>query len=163
MIGFIILVLIGLPLVLVAGALILNRAALLAPPGPVLRLTTYLTHNVAELQPDARFPELRPQVYPVKPGLLCREIPAAVDALGWSIQAADDCHYRAAVVTPLLGFKDDVRITVSPVGEASARLVIRSASRVGQGDFGANRRHVLDLVAAVERQLATGRPQPFDS
>lgn len=147
-----------LPLLLLSGALLLNRAAVFAAPGPLLRLATYLGHNVAELRPDARLPELRPAVYPVKPELLCREIPAALDALGWDWHETGHCGFHAAVTTPLLRFTDDVTIGVAAVGEASARLQIRAASRLGKGDLGANRRHVLALVEAVEQQLSGGDP-----
>ncbi len=155
---FVIVLIIVLPLVLAAGALLLNRAALFAPPGPLARLATYLGSNVAELQPQAALPELRPGVYPVKPELLCREVAAALDTLGWDWRQTHDCRYQATVTTPLLKFTDDVTVTVEPVGEASARLYVRSAARIGRGDFGANRRHVLDLVAAVEHQLSQGKP-----
>lgn len=142
-----------LPLLLLAGAIVLNRVPLFEPPGFSERIRIYLGHNVAELQPDARFPELRPAVYPVKPALLCRQIPEALDALGWQWQRlADECHYQAVVTTPLLGFKDDVSISVEAVGDASSRLEVVSRSRIGRGDFGANIRHVRDLVRAIEEQ-----------
>lgn len=151
-------VIIVLPVALLLGALMLNRASLLAPPGTLARLAAYLGHNVAELKPDAGFPELRPSVYPVKPELLCREIPRALAMLKWDWQETHHCHYQATVTTALLRFTDDVTIAVEPVGEASSCLRIRSASRVGRADFGANRRHVLDLVDTIEQLLATGKP-----
>lgn len=148
-----VLVILLAPAALLAGAVLLNRVPLFEPPGFTVRLQTYLGHNVAELRPDADFPELRPAVYPIKPALLCQQVTSALDSLGWEWQAlAGDCHYHAIVRTPLLGFKDDVRIGVEPVGDSSSRLAVRSGSRVGRGDMGANIRHVLDLVSAVERQ-----------
>ena len=140
------------------GAILLNRVPLMESPGFTARITTYLGHNVARLEPNSRFPELQPALRPVKPALLCAEIPTALDALGWSWQRDGDCSFRATVTTPLLGFTDDVTIQVEPVGEASSRLAVRSASRVGKGDLGANTRHILDLVDAVDRQLAEGKP-----
>lgn len=38
----------ALPFLLVSGGLLLNRPPLLSPPGPLERLKTYLTTNVAE-------------------------------------------------------------------------------------------------------------------
>ncbi len=148
------------PISLLAGALWRNRVPLTQPPGLVTRLKTYFGHNVATLQPGSRFPELRPAVYPFKPALLCSEIPQALAALGWDWQDSGDCHYRATVTTALLGFTDDVSITVEAVGEASSLLKVRSASRFGKGDLGANTRHILDFVAAIDRQFAEGRPVP---
>ncbi len=94
----------------------------------------------------------------IKPTLLCAEIPPALESLGWVWQRSGDCEFSATVTTPLLKFTDDVTIHVEPVGEASSRLAVRSASRVGRGDLGANTRHILDLVDAVDRQLAAGVP-----
>lgn len=148
-----VIVILLLPLALLIGALLLNRVPLFEPPGFVTRMKTYLGTNVAELRPDSPFPELRPAVYPVKPARLCEQIPPALAVLGWDWQApAGDCRYRASVTTPLLRFEDDVSIGVEPVGEASSRLRIRSRSRVGKGDLGANTRHILDLIEAVEGQ-----------
>jgi len=146
------------PVLLLAGAILLNRVPLTEPPGFMARIGTYLGHNVARLEPNSAFPELQPALRPVKPALLCAAIPAALDALGWSWQRDGDCSFKATVTTPLLGFTDDVTIHVESVGEASSRLVVRSASRVGKGDLGANTRHILDLVNAVDRQLAEGEP-----
>lgn len=151
-------VIIVLLIALLLGALLLNRVSLLAAPGPLARLSRYLGRNVAELEPDASLPELKPSVYPVKPALLCREIPRALAMLEWNWQETPHCHYRATVTTALLRFTDDVTIAVEPVGEASSCLRIRSVSRVGKADFGANRRHVLDLVDTIEQLLATGQP-----
>ena len=141
------------PALLLAGAILLNRVPLTGEPGFSARLATYLGHNTAELKPDAAFPELRPAVYPVKPDLLCQQIPPALEQLGWQWEALpDDCRYHAVVSTPLLGFRDDVSIGVEAVGDSSSRLKIKSGSRIGRGDLGANTRHVLDLVQAIEEQ-----------
>lgn len=146
-----------LPVILLVGALLLNRVPLFSEPGLGMRVGTYLGHNMAELRPDSVFPELRPQVYPVTPEFLCREIPLALDRLRWCWQAADDCHYTATVTTPLLRFKDDLSIGAVAVGAGSSHLTVRSQSRVGTGDFGANTRHILDLVRSIELQFDSGR------
>jgi len=150
---FIVIIVLLLPLVLLAGAIVLNRVPLTDSPGFAVRLKTYLTQNVAVLRPDSPYPELWPKVYPIKPGLLCARILPALESLGWEWREAEgDCHYHALVRTPLLGFRDDVLVGVEPVGDSSSRLTVRSSSRLGRGDLGANIRHVLDLVAAVEEQ-----------
>ena len=153
-----VIVIVLLPSILLAGAILLNRVPLFESPGFMARISTYLGHNVARLEPNAAFPELRPALRPVKPALLCAEIPPALDTLGWRWQREGDCSFKATVTTSLLGFADDVTVHVEAVGEASSRLAVRSASRVGKGDLGANTRHILDLVAAVDRQLAAGKP-----
>lgn len=152
------LIIVIVPTLLLAGAILLNRVPLTEPPGFMARISTYLGHNVARLEPNSAFPELQPVMRPVKPALLCAEIPPALDAMGWSWQRNGDCSFKATVTTPLLGFTDDVTIHVDSVGEASSRLVVRSASRIGKGDLGANTRHILDLIDAVDRQMAEGKP-----
>jgi uncharacterized protein (DUF1499 family) len=51
----------------------------------------------------------------------------------------------AAVQTKWLKFTDDITIRLEPVSAKETRLHIRSASRVGTADFGANLGHILRL------------------
>lgn len=147
---FVLLVL--LPLVLAAGGLLLNRVPLLDPPGLGKRLGTYLTTNVAETRPDHAFPELRERSFSVPASELYARALEAVGSLGWRLvgEDAQNLRLQAVVETPLLRFRDDVQVEVRPAGAGEARLYLRSASRVGRGDFGANTRHVLDLYRALE-------------
>jgi len=64
---------------------------------------------------------------------------AAAAGLGWEIVAAVPAEGRieATDTTPWFGFKDDVVIRIRPQGTAS-RVDIRSKSRVGTSDRGAN-------------------------
>ncbi|WP_051305910.1 DUF1499 domain-containing protein [Desulfogranum mediterraneum] len=66
----------------------------------------------------------------------CREL---VREFGWQLVSEDAAQGRleAVATTPLLGFKDDVVILVQATGQGS-RVDLRSASRVGVSDFGAN-------------------------
>ena len=50
--------------------------------------------------------------------------------------------------TGLLGYTDDVRLTLSESG-GSTQVNARSHSRVGSGDLGQNRRNILELWALV--------------
>jgi hypothetical protein len=143
------------PVLAVVGGLVANRVPLFDPPGALERLTTYLTTHVAETSPVPRFPELAEPRFAVPPERLFAASAAAVDALGWErVSAPDAGLHRAVVTTRLWQFRDDVLVRVEPGGEGGSRLVVRSVSRVGRGDLGANARHVLDLVAEVRRQLA---------
>jgi hypothetical protein len=82
----------------------------------------------------------------------------AFNALGWEPVAAGphDGALRAVVTTPLWRFHDDVTVRVMPREGGGAGLAVRSASRVGRGDLGANTRHVLDLRREVARVLGVG-------
>jgi hypothetical protein len=147
----------GLAVVLPGAAIVANRVPVLAEPGPGPRLHAYLLRNVAELEPQPRFPELRAPSHPVAPEVLLARAAEAARALGWKEIRADERAGRleAVVATRWLRFRDDVSVWVEPDGDG-ARLRARSASRVGRGDLGANLRHLLDLRDAVARRLSEG-------
>ncbi len=152
--------------VLTAGALLANRLPWREPPGLAKRLNTYLTTNTAETRPDSLFPELRPEHYALPPERLYQALHDAVAALGWQVVEADPQarYVHAVAVTPLLRFRDDLRAWVTPQDhDKGSVLWVRSMSRVGRGDFGANTRHVLDLEKAVQRVVgnaAKTTPRP---
>ena len=73
--------------------------------------------------------------------------------LGWEIYHED----RAAGVieavdsTPIMGFRDDVVIRVSDATDG-AHVDLRSVSRIGQGDIGANAKRIRRFIEAFERK-----------
>ena len=150
---FFFLVLIGASLL--AAGLIANRLPLTDPPGFFTRLFTYLTTNVAETSEHSAFPELRTRRYEAPPALLFDYARRAAQSLGWEITVLDaDTHEIQAVVkTRVWGFQDDVTIQTPPAQPSGSWLVVRSASRVGKGDLGANTRHIMNLVQAVDMTI----------
>jgi hypothetical protein len=98
----------------------------------------------------AAYPELRP-------ALLASSAPAAFDAalatarrIGWDIVAIDPAagRFEATATTPWFGFKDDIVVRVTP-RESGSRVDVRSLSRVGRGDLGANARRIREYVAML--------------
>ena len=144
------LVLLGIALI--AAGIIANRLPLTEPPGLLIRLSTYLNTNVAETQENSPFPELRLHRYEAPPELLFDVARRAAQNLKWEITVLDASKKKiqAVVTTKVWGFKDDVTIQIQPAQPSGNWLWIRSASRVGKGDLGANTRHVLDLIQAVD-------------
>jgi len=63
----------------------------------------------------------------------------AANAMGWEIVATDSLAGRieATATTTWFGFKDDVVVRVQASG-AGSRVDVRSVSRVGRSDVGAN-------------------------
>lgn len=61
---------------------------------------------------------------------------------------------EAIARTTIMGFRDDVVIRVRPLGNAT-QVDMRSASRFGQHDFGANAQRVVDYLADLEAAAAT--------
>jgi uncharacterized protein (DUF1499 family) len=136
---------------LLAAGVIANRLPLSDPPGLATRLSTYLNTHVAETTEDSPFAELRLRRYEAPDGLLFDIVRRAVLELKWDITNLDaqQKELQAVVTTKIWRFKDDVTIQVRPGQPSGSVLWVRSVSRVGKGDLGANTRHVLDLVEAV--------------
>lgn len=136
---------------LLSAGIIANRLPLTDPPGLGARLWVYLNTNVAEMNAEATFSELRPQRYEAPPELLFDIARRAVLSLKWEITHLDveKKEIQAVVTTKVWRFKDDVTIHVRPGQPSGSTVWMRSASRVGKGDLGANTRHVLDFIETV--------------
>jgi uncharacterized protein (DUF1499 family) len=76
----------------------------------------------------------------VKPTKLFWRALNLANSLSWHVVALDPKEGRieATDTTFWFGFTDDIVIRVRPAGKLGARLDIRSKSRVGQSDLGAN-------------------------
>src|SRR6202030_4783468 len=61
---------------------------------------------------------------------------------------------EAIARTPILGFRDDVAVRVRATHEG-ARIDVRSASRYGRHDLGANAARVRSLIDDIDDALAT--------
>ncbi len=98
----------------------------------------YAGDSISALQRTA-YPDVQPIMLdePVS-GAFTRALATAND-MGWEIVAADstDGRIEATATTRWFGFKDDVVIRVRPEGNGS-RVDVRSVSRVGRSDVGAN-------------------------
>lgn len=61
-------------------------------------------------------------------------------------------YVHAVFTTPMLRFKDDVEFMLA---ESEKEIHVRSASRVGHSDLGANRKRVENLRVELARRLST--------
>jgi len=113
-----------------------------SPPRP------YEVH-FAELQ-RIGYPDLQPLQLALPPAQAFARARAAAHALGWEIVAADESAGRieAVATTRWFGFKDDIVMRVAPAGSGS-RIDMRSKSRVGRSDLGANAKRIQDFLTAV--------------
>jgi uncharacterized protein (DUF1499 family) len=68
-----------------------------------------------------------------------------------------DGHIEAIARTPVLGFRDDVVIRVRPTRDG-VRVDLRSASRYGRHDFGANAARVRGFIEEFDEALAALTP-----
>jgi uncharacterized protein (DUF1499 family) len=136
---------------LVLGVIVANDLPLGAPPGTLVRLTTYLTTHRAETREDSLFPELRPRAYATGASVLFARVRTVLaEQPRWRIVDEDAATrtVHAVVTSALFGFEDDVVVRVVPEPVRPVVLV-HATSRVGRGDLGTNARHVLDVYAAL--------------
>ncbi|HEV2147605.1 MAG TPA: DUF1499 domain-containing protein [Longimicrobiaceae bacterium] len=103
-------------------------------PNPV----AYEGETVAEQQRRA-YPDVQPLLLTAPPSVVFDDALAVARLMGWEIVAADKEQGRieATAETRWFGFKDDVAIRVTTANGIS-RVDVRSLSRVGRGDAGAN-------------------------
>jgi uncharacterized protein (DUF1499 family) len=94
--------------------------------------------NLAELQQTA-YPDIQPILLDRHPGAAFEDALQAAQAQGWEIVsvAVEEGRIEATDTTALMGFKDDIVIRVRNENGA-AQVDVRSASRVGESDLGAN-------------------------
>jgi len=104
---------------------------------------------VAEAQRRA-YPDIRPLVLPLPPADAFAHALQAARAMGWEIVAQDAAAGRieATATTLWFGFSDDVVVRVAPAAGGS-RIDVRSASRVGVSDVGANAKRIRAYLATL--------------
>ena len=100
------------------------------------------------------YPDLSPLVLPVGAGrafALARETATGMPA--WVVTGTDSAAGRieATATTRWFGFKDDVVIRVAARGPDSTAVDMRSKSRVGRSDVGANAARIRTYFKALER------------
>jgi uncharacterized protein (DUF1499 family) len=114
-------------------------------PNPV----EYGGAEIADKQRTA-YADVQPLIVNVPPPRAFDRALAAAKSLGWEIVASDPGGGRieATDTTFWFGFKDDVvvRVVAQPNG---SRIDVRSLSRVGVGDLGANAARIRRYLAAV--------------
>lgn len=115
-------------------------------PNPV----EYPGEEVAKQQLDA-YPDLRTLEFSASVMAIFDSALDVAENLGWEIVAASPGEGRieATATTLWFGFKDDVVIRIEPTA-AGSRLDIRSKSRVGRSDVGANAARIRAFTDAME-------------
>jgi uncharacterized protein (DUF1499 family) len=105
--------------------------------------------SVAAQQRGA-YPDIVPLRVAAPPAAAFARADAAARAMGWAVVASDAAAGRieATATTRWFGFKDDVVVRVRPDG-AGSRVDVRSMSRLGKSDVGANAARVRAYLARV--------------
>jgi uncharacterized protein (DUF1499 family) len=109
---------------------------------------TYGGSIVADQQRQA-YPDIGPVVLKLPPAQALAKALLVAQDMGWQIVAQDGSAIEATATTPWFGFKDDVVLRVRPDGSGS-RIDIRSASRIGTSDLGANAQRVRQTIERLK-------------
>src|SRR5436309_2722840 len=125
----------GVTIVAIAGAVVL---------GAVVLLTAWPLINVVETGTTPEYPDIQPRSYREEVSQVFDAALHAVDRMPrWSlvVYQPESGEIKAEARSLVLRFVDDVVIRVRPLG-VSTVVSVRSASRVGRGDFGQNARNI---------------------
>jgi uncharacterized protein (DUF1499 family) len=122
----------------------------------VVALRSWPMINIVETGRTPEYPDIQPRTYQ-KP--VAEVFDAALHVVNrlprWSLVGYDEKQgdIQAESRTVLWRFVDDVRVRVRSHGGAAV-VDVRSASRVGRGDFGQNARRIRVFLEELDRQLA---------
>jgi uncharacterized protein (DUF1499 family) len=133
--------------------------ARLRPPNSSL----YPGLATAELQKEA-WPDIEPLLVNVTAKAAFDTTMAIITKRKWRVVDARaplpnrEGHIEAIARTPIMGFRDDVVVRIRTVREG-ARVDVRSASRYGYTDFGANATRVLALIDDIDDAATPEKPE----
>ena len=111
----------------------------------------------AETTLDNPDPKLRSRFYNVGMKTVQKSIREIIPQLrSYGVQwrlVSDNEENKIAAEVPVLMFTDDLTVTLSEEGNGT-RVDVHSQTRVqGKSDLGENRRHILQLLAALDKKL----------
>ncbi|SHG13441.1 Protein of unknown function [Microbulbifer donghaiensis] len=116
----------------------------------------YAGEEVAKLQREADiYADIMPLQLKLPVARATELSAAAAEDLGWRVVALEPKrgHLEAVDRTPLLGFSDDIVVRVTEENGGS-RVDIRSSSRVGLSDLGANAKRIRSFLSEVQARAA---------
>lgn len=99
------------------------------------------------------YPDIRPVILEDSPEVVLGQAKVVAKNMGWKLvsEDADAGRIEATETTFWYGFKDDIVIRVKPSEGGGTVLDIRSISRVGGSDLGANAARIREFVAAIQK------------
>ena len=113
----------------------------------------YAGAAVAEQQQRA-YPDLKPLQVGLAPADVLAHAVNVGESMGWKIVAAVPLEGRleATATTFWFGFKDDVVVRITP-SDGGSRVDVRSVSRVGRSDVGANARRIRTFLEKLDARI----------
>ena len=116
--------------------------------------------NTARTSPDDRNEKLRTRKYPVALKEFADKTRNLIPTLStygkkWKFtdcrERIDEIEINAEV--PVVVFTDDLKITAKQISANEITVDIQSASRVGNSDLGENRRHIVQVLTALDAKF----------
>ena len=97
------------------------------------------------------YPDMTPVVLPMPPDQAFEDALAAVNGMGWKVAGSNrgEGRIEATDTTFWFGFKDDVVIRLRPA-VGGTQVDVRSVSRVGGGDVGANAKRIRSYLQRLQ-------------
>lgn len=110
--------------------------------------------ELAQKQKEA-YPDIKPLIVPFSEDRVFQEALETARQLGWEIVAAvpEEGRIEATDTTFWFGFKDDIVIRIKKKSSGGTRVDIRSVSRVGRSDLGANARRIRRFIEVLKNRL----------
>jgi uncharacterized protein (DUF1499 family) len=101
-----------------------------------------------------QYPDVQPQRFNQTSDKVFDAARATAQAMGWEIRetSREQGVIEAVATTRLFKFKDDVTVTITRDGEATV-VNVRSKSRVGKSDLGANARRIRAFQTELAKRL----------
>ena len=97
------------------------------------------------------YPDIKSLILKSSPQEAMQKAIDAARSMGWEIASSDAAAGRleATATTTWFGFKDDVIVRIRPEASGGSRVDVRSVSRLGDGDAGANAKRVREFLAKL--------------
>lgn len=114
--------------------------------------------NIVETGQTPEYPDIQPRHYAAGRERVFEAVLRAVSRMPrWTLISSPPGQrgFRVEAKTMLLRFVDDVTIRLTE-HEGGTVVNVRSASRVGRGDFGQNARNIRAFLLELDRQMETG-------
>lgn len=148
-------------------------------PNPVFNPeseSSFANKPIAQIQAEAvdafadqdavYYKRLEPLYFDQSPAELATIVESLVESKGWDLvgtpssgsDTGEELQVEATATSAMYGFKDDVAIRIRPV-EGATRVDMRSVSRVGVSDLGANSKRI-NLFMRDLQDKADGRTAP---
>jgi uncharacterized protein (DUF1499 family) len=101
-------------------------------------------------QQQKAYPEVKPLVIAAPPREAMQKALDAARSMGWEVRSSDAASGRieATDTTTWFGFRDDVIVRIRAEGTGS-RIDVRSVSRVGASDIGANAKRIREFLSRL--------------